>query len=401
MSSFPSSARALFLLCLCCGCWAFGFGLELPLASRWMQDAGRTESFIGCNNAVHFFGVILVGAFAPTLVCRACRGCIAAGLTLSGLSVALFPWAGGAPGWFALRLLAGAGGAAAMIGLETLINLTALPQRRARNFALYACSVGIGFAAGSFTGLHLFGVAPRLSFAIGGGVTLAAAALTPLLPIFPVQRLERTQSQAPIRAPLLTIGGAFGQGFLEAGMLALLPLYLRAVGMSDSLSGTFIGVTLLGVLICQWPIGCLADRFGRERILIGCFLAVAAGLAAAPFADPANALPVCLFVIGVCSGAFYPLGLAMLGEKLPAEALPRANALFVGINCLGSLVSQPVSGYAMTEVGPHAMFWAAEALVLGVVALWAIAKIRGGSANYRTGQWAIGSRPNQSNQQHP
>src|SRR5258708_3937202 len=269
MKTAFSSTRSLFLLCLCCCAWAFGFGLDLPLASRWLQDAGRSETFIGCNTGAHFLGVVLMGLFAPAVMRRSGRGCIIARLLLSGVGVAAFPWGGSALGWFALRLVAGAGGALAMVALETLINLNAPPERRARDFAFYACSVGIGFALGSFSGLQLFAVAPELSFALGGGITLAAIPVVAFLPAFPSQSLEK-RSVERIRAPFLALGSAWSQGFIEAGMLALMPLYLRTVGMSDAACGTLLGGILIGILICQVPIGWLADRIGRERVLIAC-----------------------------------------------------------------------------------------------------------------------------------
>jgi MFS family permease len=408
--SFFLSAK--FVILVCCCCWAFGFGLECPLASRWLQDAGHTESFIGFNTGTHFFGVIVMGAFAPALIRRCGRGCVLIGLLLSGIGVAAFPYGNNAFGYFALRLLAGAGGALAMIALETLINLHAPPDRRARDFALYACSVGVGFALGSFVGLHLFEYLPAGSFLLGGGVTLAAIPLVALLPAFPRfprgawepdpgSQAERSGSHAPRgnptawRPPMLSVGSAWCQGFLEAGMLALLPLYLRAVGLTDGAAGNVLGGILIGVLVCQLPIGWLADRLGRERVLIGCFVVVAVGLAIVPYADRDVGLPIWLFVIGVCSGAFYPLGLALLGERVPPSEIPKANAWYLGVNCFGSLVSPLVSGPVMEIHGPQAMFWTGEAAVLGVLLLWFIARWSFSGKTWR-GLLGPGSRRNQS-----
>src|SRR5438270_13708956 len=116
-----SGGRTLALLCVACGCWAFGFGLECPLASRWLETAGRPEGFIGLNTGTHFLGVILAGLAAPALMRRRGRGCIAFGLVVSGVAVAAFPWGGTGPGSFLLRFLAGAGGALAMVPLESLV----------------------------------------------------------------------------------------------------------------------------------------------------------------------------------------------------------------------------------------------------------------------------------------
>jgi MFS family permease len=374
MSTSINPTRTLLLLCLCCGCWAFGFGLECPLASRLLQDAGRAEAFIGFNTGAHFLGCLLAGAFVPLVMRRAGRGGILAGVLLAGLGIMAFPLADGPFGWFALRLLGGAGGALTMISLETLINLNAPPERRARDLAYYACSVAIGFALGSFSGLHLFAVDPQMSFWLGGGVTLAAVPLLPLLPTFPVEPGGRRACPLPW-APFLSLGSSWCQGFLEAGMLALLPLYLRSVGMTDGECGTVIGGILAGVLVCQLPIGGLADRLGRERVLIGCFLLVALGLAGVPGAQTSASRLGWLFIIGVCSGAFYPLGLALLGERLTPAQLPRANAWFLSVNCLASMVGPLASGPLMERYGPQAMFWIAEVVVAGVLVVWLVARL--------------------------
>ncbi|MCE9531425.1 MAG: MFS transporter [Planctomycetes bacterium] len=330
---------------------------------------------IGLNTATHFFGVVLAGLLTPSIIARSGRVSIFIGLLLSGLSVAAFPWGNGPFGWFTLRLLAGAGGAIAMIALESLINLRSNALRRARDFAFYASSVGIGFALGSFVGLHLFAFEPRLSFVLGGGVTLAACLVVPFLPAFPKQAITEA-SPSLIRAPFLSLGSAWCQGFLEAGMLALLPLYLRAIGLQDGASGTLLGGILIGVLVFQVPIGWLADRLGRERVLLVCYVVVAVGLAAVPFVGQSAGLSIALLVIGIFSGAFYPLGLALLGERLPASDVARANALYLSVNCTGSLISPLISGPLMERYGPQSMFWTAEAAVLGVMLMWVVARRR-------------------------
>ncbi len=369
------SRLALVFLCLCCSCWAFGFGLECPLASRWLQDRGRSSTFIGLNTSAHFLGVLSAGLIAPVFMLRSMRGCILAGLALAGAGIAAFPLADTPLTWFLFRFLAGAGGAFTMVGLETLINLNASPERRAGDFAFYACSVGVGFAFGSSIGLHLFSVDPATSFLVGGVVTLSAIPLLPLLPSFP--RLpERRDAAERLRAPFLSFASAWAQGFLEAGMLALLPLYLRSVGMADGAAGTLLGVVLIGVLICQLPIGWLADRCGREQVLIACFLVVGLSLLAAPYAGKDVWLPFWLIVIGGCSGAFYPLGLALLGERLPAKQLPQANSWFIAMNCLGSLICPLMSGPPMEQFGPQAMFWTPQAVIACMLLAWGVGRFR-------------------------
>jgi MFS family permease len=369
-----SSHRALLLLYLTCGCWAFSFGLECPLASRWLEIAGHSEGFIGLNTATHFLGVIVAGLAAPALMRRYGRGSIAIGLLLSGAAVAAFPWSSAADGLFVLRFVAGAGGALAMVPLESLINLSAPPEGRARAFGWYATAVGIGFALGSGVGLAVFDVTPQFSFLLGG-ITLLGLLMVPRLPL--VAALGHAPDRGvPFRPPFLSMGSAWTQGFLEAGMLALLPLYLSSLGIGDTEVGALISVILIGVIGFQLPIGWLADRFGRERTLAACFAVVAVGLAVIPYLGRGFTLSAWLFVVGVCSGALYPLGLALLGERLPAVDIPRANAWYLSVNCCGCLVGPAISGPVMTWWGRVGMFYMGLVVVIGVVAVWALVVLR-------------------------
>jgi MFS family permease len=154
--------------------------------------------------------------------------------------------------------------------------------------------------------------------------------------------------------------------------------------MGDGRSGTLIGGILFGVLLCQLPIGWLADRFGRERILIGCFVVVAISLLAVPYAGQAIWMPFWLFMIGACSGAFYPLGLALLGERLPTDDLPRANAWYIGMNCFGSMANPLMSGPSMEQFGPDAMFWTSDGVVIAILLVWLFARFgRGKFGGFR------------------
>src|SRR5439155_9558766 len=81
----------------------------------------------------------------------------------------------------------------------------------------------------------------------------------------------------------LSFGSALTSGFLEAGMMHLVPLYLVAVGFRDGPAGWLMGGVLLTVIAFQWPAGWVADRVGRGRVLLACYLAVAAGRALLPF----------------------------------------------------------------------------------------------------------------------
>src|SRR5262249_22059400 len=135
-----------------------------------------------------------------------------------------------------------------------------------------------------------------------------------------------------------SFGSAWAQGFLEGGMVGLLPGFLESVGLSKEAAGCLMSGIMVGVILCQVPVAWLADRLGRTAVLFGCYGVTAVGLAVAPFCQGTPALTFWLFCIGACSGAFYPLGLALVGERTPLAGVARASAWYLAINCVGSLI---------------------------------------------------------------
>jgi MFS family permease len=290
-------------------------------------------------------------------------------MMLDGLTTALFPWCGGHAGWFVLRLLGGAGSALSLIPMETLVNHNAPPQRRARDFGVYAFSVALGVGLGTVCGLPLYPVAPRLAFGLGGLVTLLAALLLQWEIPWHCTEAREDEGDGPfaLRAHLLSLGTAWVQGFLEGGMLTFLSIYLMLLGYSEAGTGSLLGGMFLGVVLFQVPVAWLADHVGRLPVLLACHAVLLAGLCGVPFCTGPLALGTWLFALGACCGALYPLGLALLGERVPPAALARANAWYLACNCAGSLSGPLLMGLAIDCFGRTAQFAVGAAAIVVVV----------------------------------
>jgi MFS family permease len=369
-----SSVRTLVPLCVASACWAFSFGLGAQLASLWLKDAGYSDTTIGLNTSLYYAGIALAAGVVPPLMRRWGYRCAAVGMLASGVTVALFPWGGGLLGWHLLRLFNGFAGATSLIPVESLVNHNAAPEQRSRDFGFYAFAIALGMALGIFIGMAMYETAPWLGFLQGGLLALAAAvAMHGWLPTTPMPS-EEQHARTPLefRRNFLSFGSAWSQGFLEGGMMALLALYLVAVGLRKEATGGLMAGVMIGVITLQVPLAWLADRLGRPHVLVGCYATAALGLAVVPFCRGAVGLTFWLFLVGACSGAFYPMGLAILGERLPARGIPRASAWYLGINCVGSLIGPVCTGVVADAFGRKAMFAAAEVAVLGVLAAWAV-----------------------------
>jgi MFS family permease len=368
--------RFVLVLCLASCGWGISFGAGAPLASLWLKDAGYSDSTIGFNTGTYYLGIAAAAGFIPMAMRRWGKASLCVGMLGSAVTVSLFPWANSPAWWFSMRLVNGFAAALSIIPMEALINRQSGAEERSRNFGYYAVAMAVGIATGELLGLQTYSFAPRIAFALGGcGALLAAIAIQAYFtwPGTAIEDHDSSTSLGPIKN-ILCFGSAWSQGFLEGGMIGLLPVYLLTIGMTDAGIGWMMGGIMLGVIAFQVPVAWLADRLGRRGVLFGCYAGTVLALAVVLFGVSRNGLAACLFVAAACSTAFYPLGLSLLGERLPSGTHDRVNAWYLGINCLGSLTGPACAGLAMDRFGNQALI--ASGLGAVLLVLTAIAALR-------------------------
>jgi cyanate permease len=292
-------------------------------------------------------------------------------MVVSGITLELFPWGGGEFGSNLLRFLNGWAGAMSVIPLEAAIGRESIPARRTQNLGYLWLSMVVGGAVG-FVSLRLYEVSAQLAFGIGSGVPVVAAVILLARMRHHSQPLDSQMTNTPLYflTNFLSYGTGWCQGFLEGGMIAFLSLYLESLGYSESGAGVFLGVTTIGIIVFLVPISWLADRCGKTLILLCCYAVAALGLLAIPWLTDAIWLGSILVLFGASTGAMYPLGLSLLGDRLPERGLARAYAWYLAIECVGSLIGAAAIGNARDLGGEAAMFAVWLSAIGAVLAIW-------------------------------
>jgi MFS family permease len=359
------STRWILPLCLASFLWAIGFGASAPLSSLWLEDLGVRDTLVGLNTGTYYLGIVLAAGLVPWLVGRWGYGCVLFAMVGSGLTAAFFPWCDNLPGWFALRGLNGVASALCLIPLEAFVNRQSSPDRRAQNFGCYAFCIALGMALGTSAAMAMHACYALTAFVLSGVAPLLGAAIIlcwrpALLPTTPNRPIRASY---PFFRNFLSFGSTWSQGFLEGGMVGLLPLYLLSNGISEITASWLLGSLMVGVIFAQLPVAWLADRLGHVRVLVACNVLTLLGLGLLMLEIGFAWLAICLFLVGACSGAFYPLGLALLGDRVPESAMARTNARYLAVNSLGSLAGPAIAGAAMDGFGRGALFVAGAAAV--------------------------------------
>jgi MFS family permease len=364
--------RGLILICGCTAAWAFNFGLATQLTSLWLNDLGHSDTVIGLNQGLYYFGLAAVVLLVPRMMRRWSLRCTVAGLALSGISTILFPYAPSLAVCYVLRMLGGVAAAMTLIPLETFIGRDAPPEHRSRNFGCYAVALTLGGGVGIGLGPNFFASLAVWPFWLAG-LTVLVAALAFVryrpTPSAPLEQAAERPSLPPARV-FLSYGTAWSQGFLEGGMLAFLSLYLLSLGLSKESTGLMLGASMVGILLFQVPVSWLGDLLGRTGVLLACYGVVAAGLWILPWLAPGMWLVVWLFLLGGCSGSFYPLGMALLGNQDTEARVAKAYAWYMILESVGSQMGPPLMGMARDRWGEPAMFVIGEIAVMAVLCAW-------------------------------
>lgn len=350
-------------------------GIATPLLSLLIEREGHGAAMAGLNAAFGTVAIVLVSPLVPRLVrALGVLGALYAGISISTVAILLFPMTGNLVLWFVFRFVLGAGMAVHWVVGETWLNAVASPKNRGLVSGIYSTLLGAGFAAGPLV-IAGVGVEGHLPFTVGAILVLVSA-----LPLMLARKLAprgvgeegggllRTITMAPT-----IMAAVFVCGFIDMAILSLLPLYGLRAGLDEASSLILLTVLISGTMVMQLPIGWIADRLGRYRLLIVCAIIGTAAPLLVPGALGNSALlwPV-LFLWGGTTVSLYTLGLAMLGERFGPDLLPAANAMLVISYCVGSIVGPPVAGAAMEAFGMHAMP-VGLALICGLFTVGAVA----------------------------
>lgn len=350
---------------------------SLPLLALVLQRQGVPPALIGLNAAVTGLSVLALAPFLPRLARRfgAVR-CMQAGLVIAAASFLLLPVFPNVWAWFPIRFAIGVGIMLLWVISESAINGLIEEHQRGRVMGLYATLFCVGFAAGPLL-VATVGSEGILPFLLSAGGLLLG-----LLPVSVARNADAAIS-APGSARLgamlwlapLPLATMFAFGFVETAQFSLLPLYGLAHGLGESRAALLLSVLIAGNVVLQLPLGWLADRVDRRRLLRTCVAASLLGLVLLPTAIGAPALlwPL-LLLLGGTLGGLYTLTMTLIGERFKGADLAVANTAVVMMYEFGNVLGPSLGGAAMTAFG-------AEGLPLTLaLALAALLMLRRGRA---------------------
>lgn len=373
-----AAAPALYAAIAAIALVGVGLSLTVPLIAVRMEAAGYSAQANGASTALAGVATLLVSPMAPTFVRR-----LGARVTLSGsicvCAVALVALAlvDDLDWWFPLRFVFSAALSLVFVVSEYAVSALAPPDRRGFWIGVYSTCLGVGFVLGPVI-LGLVGADGGAAFFIAAGVCLVAGApiafLGGALPgLAHTARVNVFAMMA--RAPVLMMA-ALVFGAVETGVMGLLPVHALRNGYDAQTGALFVACIALGNALFQMPIGLVADRMAKPRLLAAIAALGAAGAVAlaalTPLPSPFAAL-LCVWG-GVVSG-LYMVGLAELGARYDGGELAAANAAFVMFYATGMLGGPPLLGMGV-DVSPRFGLFVGLSVALALYFALALGRLR-------------------------
>lgn len=341
--------------------------LVIALIAVRLDAAGYSARAIGFNTAAGGIATLAAGPFIPL----AARSLGVARLLLisllgGGAALALFTLTDSYLAWLLLRFVVGAAVTVMFVLSEFWITTAAPTRWRGLAIGFYVTTLAGGFAVGPLI-LAITGTAGNVPFLIGAAL-FAASALPLVLNARGAPRLEDRSHRSFFyflrAAPAATLA-ALLHGAIEVAGLSLLPVYALRAGATVAQGALFASLFIVGNSALQLPIGFVADRSDRRRLLA--VLAITGFCGAAVLAalgiHPLLLFEILLLLWGGIVGALYPVGLGELSARFSGADLASANSAYVMTYAAGMLVGPPIIGIGLDFVPPAGFFLAVMVLI--------------------------------------
>ncbi len=125
-------------------------------------------------------------------------------------------------------------------------------------------------------------------------------------------------------------------------------LYAQSRGASLAIIGAMASAYLISNFLFQYPVGWLADRWGRKQVmLIGLGVQAVLAVAYLPITDPILFV-VLRFVEGIGAAALLPPARALIVDMVPAEQQGEAYGIFGAFFNAGFLLGPGIGGFLAT-----------------------------------------------------
>ncbi|MCX7566478.1 MFS transporter [Sulfitobacter sp. F26169L] len=340
---------------------------------------GFSRQEIGMLGSAHFVGFFIGCWFAPRLLgsvghSRAFAAFTAAGsIGLIAHMMIINPYA-----WALMRVASGLCVAGCYTVVEAWLQSKVTNETRGRAMGTYR----MVDMTGSLAAQGIIGIlAPADYISYNILAILCCAALLPIT-LTTVSQPETPQSPrlrpalAYARSPL-AVAGVLVAALSSASFRMVGPIYGQEVGLSAGQIAWFLSAFVIGGAIAQLPIGLLADKFDRRKVLV--WLSIASigscGVTIATAGWGVSGVLLSAGLFGLTTFPIYSVAAAHAHDFAASDERVELSAALMFWFALGAIAAPYGSSILIDNYGPKALF-----ILLagghGALVLFSIARMR-------------------------
>ncbi len=143
----------------------------------------------------------------------------------------------------------------------------------------------------------------------------------------------------------------FAQYFAFGGVVTLLPLYVRTLGMEAFHVGILLAIFAIMFITVQMPSGALSDKVGRPIPIVSGLILSAFSLVLLPSMVTFPLLALASALYGTAYGILFPSISALIADHTIPEERGMATGIFHALLTAGVAIGAPVIGWAGGAVG--------------------------------------------------
>ena len=331
-----------------------------PLDALSGLALGFSNAQIGLLGSAHFVGFFagcwwaprLMGAVGHSRAFAAFTALGAMGLLLHMLLIDPYVWA-------ALRVATGLCIAGCYTVVESWLQAKAVNATRGRVMGAYRVADMSG-SLGAQLVVAVLEPASYASYTILAVVCCAAILPLTLTRVSPPRTPEapRLTPRLAWRLSPLAVAGVLVAAVSSASFRMVSPIYGQGVGLSADQIAWFLAAWVLGGALAQYPVGWLADRYDRRRVLI--WLSVASILACLTTVAIGGGSDALVFfnamLFGAVSFPIYSVSASHAHDYAGSHERVELSAALMFYFAAGAIAAPLLASTLMEGYGPGALF---------------------------------------------
>lgn len=331
-----------------------------PLDALSGLALGFTRAEVGLLGSAHFFGFFIGCWWAPRMMgsvghSRAFAAFTAAGaIGLLAHMMLVDPLA-----WALMRVATGLCVAGCYTVIEAWIQARATNETRGRTMGAYRL-VDMGASLCAQLMIGVLEPASYVSYNLLAMICCAAllpltltTAQQPETPAAPRLRPRLAVERSPLAAAGVMVAGLSSAAFRMVG-----PVYGQEVGLRADQIGLFLAVYVLGGAVAQYPIGWLADKYDRRKVLIWLSVAATASCGVTSVLATSGTLGVlsAAALFGMTTFPIYSVAVAHAHDFAESHERVELSAALMFFFAAGAIASPVVASALISWFGPAALF---------------------------------------------